>query len=127
MNGGPLTRKVLDYTATMERLVPTVQSVDDWAPLAEFVAVDEFSRVGSFMETHDWAQYVEMLTRWASGNSSFETTVRRVTEIGDVVFYEIEERHFRGDGVHVVNSMTVFAFDAEAKICHLDVYTQQSR
>jgi hypothetical protein len=127
MNDGPLTRKVLDYTATMERLVPTVQSVDDWAPLAEFVAVDDFSRVGAFMETHDWAQYVEMLTRWASGNNSFETTVRRVSELGDLVYYEIEERHFRGDSVHVINSMTVFAFDADGRIRQLNVYVQQPR
>ena len=127
MNDGPLTRKVLDYTATMERLVATVKTVDDWAPLAEFVAVDEFSRVGTFMETQDWAQYVELLTRWASGNNSFETTVRRIAELDDVVYYEVEERHFRGDAVHVANSMTVFAFNAEGKIRHLDVYLQQSR
>jgi len=124
---GPLTRKVLEYTKAMEGLVPTVQSPEDWAPLAAFVAVDEFGRVGVFMETQDWRQYVEMLTRWAAGNDSFETTVRRISEIDDLVYYEIEERHFRGDAVHVVNSMTVFAFNDEGKICHLDVYVQQPR
>jgi hypothetical protein len=124
---GPLTRTVLAYTDTMQRLVPTVQRVEDWAPLAEFVAVDEFSRVGVFMEEQDWPAYVEMLTKWASGNHAFETTARRISEFGDVVYYEIEERHFRGDTVHVVNSMTVFAFDGEGRIRHLDVYVQQPR
>jgi len=43
------------------------------------------------------------------------------------VFFEIEERHFRGGDVHVVNSMTVFDFDEDNKIRHLDVYLQQGR
>lgn len=46
---GPLTRAVLDYTETMARLVPAVNGATDWAPLDEFVAVDEFERVGTFM------------------------------------------------------------------------------
>ena len=127
MSDGPLTRRVLDYTEAMERLVPTVRAAADWAPLEEFVAVAEFGRVGVFMEVQDWPQYVEMLTRWATATDSFETTVRRISEVDDLVYYEIEERHFRGDTVHVVNSMTVFTFDANAKIRRLNVYVQQPR
>lgn len=122
---GPLTRRVLDYTQTMEQLVPTAKSAEDWAPLAEFVAVDEFERVGTFLEVHDWRQYTEMLTRWASSIEKFETTVRRISELPDLVYFEIEERHFRGGRVGVVNSMTVFAFDGDARIRHLAVYLQQ--
>jgi len=44
-----------------------------------------------------------------------------------LVYFEVEERHFRGDDVNVVNSMTVFEFDDADKICHLDVYLQQAR
>jgi hypothetical protein len=124
---GPLTRVVLDYTRTMERLVPAVKSSDDWAPLTEFVSVHAFERVGTSMEVHDWRKYTDMLTRWASSIEKFETTVRRVTELADLVYYEVEERHFRGGDVHVVNSMSVFAFDAHRKIRHLDVYLQQRR
>jgi len=56
----------------------------------------------------------------------FETTVRRVSELPELVYFEIEERHFFGGSAHVVNSMTVFEFDADAKICHVDVYLQQA-
>jgi limonene-1,2-epoxide hydrolase len=111
----------------MERVVPTVRTADDWSPLEEFVAVDGFGRVGVFMETQDWAQYLAMLTRWATATDSFETTVRRISEVGSLVYYEIEERHFRGDTMHVVNSMTVFAFDGDGKIRQLNVYVQQPR
>jgi hypothetical protein len=127
---GPLTRTVLAYEKAIRRLVPTVTQAADWAPLSEFVAVDEFERVGTFLEVQNWQQYTEMLTRWASATAKFETTVRRVVELASHVYYEIEERHFRGHDVTVVtvvNSMTVFEFNEAGKICHLDVYLQQPR
>ena len=124
---GPLTRKVLEYVQAMQRLMPTVKGPADWAALAEFVAVDEFDRVGTFLEVQSWQQYTEMLTQWAMAVDSFETTVRRVSERPGLVYFEVEERHFRGDNVNVVNSMTVFEFDDAGKIRHLDVYLQQAR
>ena len=124
---GPLTRTILEYVQTIERLVPTVQTPADWGPLAEFVAVDDFERVGTFLEVQDWRGYTEMLTQWASSTSRFETTLLRVRELQDVVYFEIEERHFRRETVHVVNSLTVFSFNEASRICHLDVYLQQPR
>ncbi len=91
------------------------------------MAVDEFERVGTFLETQNWQQYTEMLTQWASVTSTFETTVRRISELNGLVYFEIEERHFRGDQVNVVNSLTVFEFNEAGKIRHLDVYLQQPR
>jgi len=126
-NPGPLTRKVLGYEQTMKRLVPAAKAPNDWAPLAEFVAVDEFERGGTFLEVQNWQQYTEMLTQWASATAKFETTVRRVSELPGLVYFEIEERHFRGDNVNVVNSLTVFEFNEAGKIRHLDVYLQQPR
>jgi hypothetical protein len=73
------------------------------------------------------AQYIEMLTAWASGTDSFETTVRRASELSHRVYYEIEERHHRAGDVTVVDSTTVFAFDESGKIRRLDVYLQQPR
>ena len=122
-----LTQRVLDYTETIRQLVPTITSETNWAPLAAFVAVDDFERVGTFLEVHDWPQYVAMLTQWASLVDRFDTTMHRITESGRLVFYEIEERHSRGDRVNRVNSMTVFEFDDDERICHLDVYLQQAR
>ncbi len=124
---GPLTRRVLDYDQTLKHLVPVREGPADWAALADFVAVDEFERVGTFLEVQNWQQYTDMLTRWASATDSFETTVRRISEIRRVVYYEIEERHQRGGDVNLVNSMTVFEFNEAGKIRHLDVYLQQAR
>jgi len=122
---GPLTGKVLAYQQTIKRLVPTIIASTDWGPLSEFVAVDQFERVGPFMEVQNWPQYADMLTHWASAIDSFETTVRRISELPGLVYFEIEERHHRADAVNVVNSLTVFEFDADARIQHLAVYLQQ--
>jgi len=126
-NTGSLTRTVVAYDETMRRLVPTITSAADWAPLTEFVAVDDFERVGCFLEVQSWQEYTEMLTQWASTVERFETTVRRISELAGLVYYEVEERHFRGPKVGTVNSLTVFAFDDDGKIRHLDVYLQQAR
>jgi hypothetical protein len=118
---------VAAYVDAMARLVPTVKTAADWAPLAEFVDVDGFERVGTFLEVQEWQQYTEMLTLWVSTIDRFETVVRRIGELANRVYYEVEERHHRAGAVHVVNSMTVFEFDDADKIRHLDVYLQQAR
>lgn len=61
------------------------------------------------------------------GHDTFATTVKRITELPGLVYFEIEERHVRNQRAHIVNSMTVFEFDADAKIRHLTVYLQQPR
>ena len=122
---GPLTQKVLQYQDTVRGLVPTAKTPEDWAPLATLISIDRFERVGTFLEVQNWQQYTEMLTAWAQSVDSFETTVRRVSELPELVYFEIEERHFFGGSAHVVNSMTVFQFDTDAKIRHVDVYLQQ--
>jgi hypothetical protein len=124
---GPLTEKVLEYESILKEIAPGARAPSDWAPLAALVAVDQFERIGTFLEAQNWGQYTEMLTDWAQSMDSFETTPRRVTEQRNFVFFEIEERHRRGETVNVVNSMTVFEFDADSKIRHLDVYLQQPR
>jgi hypothetical protein len=122
---GRLTRKVLEYDRVMRGLAQTVRTPSDWAPLEEFVATEDFERIGTFLEAQNWAQYTEMLTQWASSIKSFETTVRRISELANLVYYEIEERHHRGGTVSVVNSMTVFDFGGDEKIHSLAVYLQQ--
>jgi hypothetical protein len=127
--GGPdaPAAAVLHFAETLERLAPVIKTTDDWAPLTNFVATDEFQRVGTFLEVQNWEQYLAMLTQWASTIEKFETTVHRISELPGLVYFEIEERHHRGDNVGIVNSMTVVAFNDEGKIRHLDVYLQQRR
>jgi len=124
---GSLTERVMGYERAMRELVPAVRCAEDWEPLSAFVDVDDFERVGTFMERQDWRAYTELLTQWAGSIDSFETSEHRITETGNLVYYEIEERHRRGGSVGVVNSLTVFEFGSGGKIRRLAVYLQQPR
>lgn len=124
-----LSRKVLDYSLLMKRLVDEAKqpgfSEASWAPLAELVAVDTFERVGNFLEVMTWPEYVAFLTRWAV-SSEWECSFKRITEKDRVVFLELEERSAFGEHRSVVNSLSVYAFDDAGKLRHLDIYLQMA-
>lgn len=121
------SRAVLEYSQTMSRLVKSAKdpgfSVDSWAPLAELIAVDEFIRIGPFKEVMNWDEYVEFLTNWAK-SSDWDCSFKRLTETADVAFLELEERSRIGDFSSVVNSASVYEFNADNKIRYIAVYLQ---
>ncbi|MFV8819835.1 hypothetical protein [Haliea sp. E17] len=121
---GPLTRTVIDYCTVLEGLVSGgAVSTADWDVLRDYVAVEEFCRVGAYLETMNWAEYIDFLTQWAGG-TRFETTIFRIAEIGDSVYQEIEERHYRGEEFIRKNVVAVYRFDPAGRIRHLDIYEQ---
>jgi hypothetical protein len=122
---GELTRLVYAFVATQgEVLAAGISSPSDWEPVAEFIEPSEFRRVGAYLEAFDWPQYREFLTGWAAGGTRFEMTEFHITEVGDAVFQEIEERHHRGDEFIRKNVIAVYRFNARKKIVHLDIYEQ---
>ena len=124
-----LSGKVLQYCQLMKELVDSAKQPGftsaSWEPLAALVAVDEFERVGNFKEVMDWQAYLDFLTGWA-GSSDWECSFRRITEGSDRVFLELEERSRVGDHRSVVNSVSVYEFNAAGKIRHLDIYLQMA-
>jgi len=122
---GPLTKIAKRFVEAQGKVLAVgVKSPADWAPVAEFVAVREFKRVGAYLEELDWPAYCAFLTGWASGGTHFEMTEFHITEVGNAVFQEIEERHRRGDQFIRKNVIAVYRFNAENKIVHLDIYEQ---
>ena len=51
-------------------------------------------------------------------------TTFHISEIGNAVFQEIEERHHRGEEFIRKNVIAVYRFNAQNKIIHLDIYEQ---
>ncbi|MEZ5736775.1 MAG: hypothetical protein R3E09_13455 [Novosphingobium sp.] len=100
-----------------------VKSPEDYDAMGEFVAVDEFKRVGAYLEELDWRSYLKFLAGWGEG-TRFEFTEFHITEAGNAVFQEIEERHYRGDEFIRKNVIAVYRFNADNKINHLDIYEQ---
>lgn len=122
---GPLIKIVRHFVgAQAAALAAGVTSASDWAPVAAFVDTAAFKRVGAYLEELDWQAYCEFLTAWASGGTQFEMTEFHLTEAGNAVFQEIEERHRRGDQFIRKNVIAVYRFDENDRIVHLDIYEQ---
>jgi hypothetical protein len=118
---------VLEYSQVTKRLVDSAKqpefTVHSWAPLAELIAVDEFVRIGPFKEVMNWAEYAKFLTNWAK-SADWDCSLQRITETADLVFLELEERSRIGDFNSVVNTVSVYEFDGDDKVCRIAVYLQ---
>jgi hypothetical protein len=122
---GPLTQAVYDFCAAQAQVLAAgVTKPSDWEPMAKFLAVDRFKRVGAYLEELDYDEYCKFLTTWAAGGTQFEYTEFYISEVGNAVFQEIEERHRHGDQFIRKNVIAVYRFTPEGKIRHLDIYEQ---
>lgn len=121
------SRAVLEYSQTVKALVDSAKqpgfSVGSWAPLAELIATDEFVRIGPFKEVMNWDEYTEFLTNWAK-SSDWDCSFKRLSETADLAFLELEERSQIGDFSSVVNTASVYEFNADGKIRYIAVYLQ---
>lgn len=124
-----LTARTLEYSEAFSRLVETARARPlteaDWAGFEQLVDVDNYHRVGVFLgpaaEVIDWATYKHYITQYAAG-TSWEGTLRHVTEQGNRVILELEERNAHGGIIDVSNTVTIYEFDDIGRVCHLDVY-----
>lgn len=124
---GPLTRRVYDFIETQKNILAGgVTKLSDWDPLTRFVDTEKFLRVGAYLEQLNWPDYKKFLTAWLEGSTRFEFTEWRISEVGDSVFQEIEERHWRGDQFIRKNVIAVYRFGDDQKIVHLDIYEQST-
>lgn len=122
---GPLTRTVRAFTnAQGAAMAKGIEKPSDWDPVAECVDTESFKRVGAYLEELDWETYKQFLTGWAKGGTQFEFTEFYVTECGNAVFQEIEERHHHEGQFIRKNVIAVYRFNEAGKIRHLDIYEQ---
>ncbi|MCJ2185380.1 hypothetical protein [Novosphingobium beihaiensis] len=122
-----LSRKVLDYGETTKALVDASKQPGfdpaRWNEMSAFLDVARFERVGNFKEVMDWPAYRDFLAGWAP-TADWECSFKRVTEKGNLVLLELEERTTMGGVQNAVNSLSVYEFDDAGLIHHLDIYLQ---
>ena len=124
-----LARKVLQYSENFLRLVDKIKQPGfretDWAPLEDLVDLQDFRRQGVFLtdcaQVCNWPQYKQLLTEYG-GMTAWEGTLRRITEVPGLVFLELEERNTRDGATDVSHTVTIYEFNAAAKLSKLDVY-----
>ncbi len=120
-------RTALEYGMFQKRIMDRAKgapdySPDEWLGLKQFVT-DDFERIGNFKEVMTFQDMVGFLQAW-SPTQHWEGSFKRVIENDNVVWLELEERVGEGDAQQAVNSVTVYEFNDEGKIRHLDVYLQ---
>jgi hypothetical protein len=69
----------------------------------------------------NWQQYRQFIGQYG-GKTSWEGTLRRITEVPGLVFLELEERNTRAGVTDVANTVTIYKFNTAGKLCNLDVY-----
>jgi hypothetical protein len=124
-----LARKVLQYSESFLRIVNKIKQPGfgeaDWAQIEGYVDVPHFRRLGVFLtgraEVSNWQQYKQLITQYG-GMTTWEGTLRRITEVPGLVFLELEERNTRDGVMDVANTVTIYEFNSASKLCKLDVY-----
>lgn len=126
-----LSRTVLKYAEAFRQLAERLKQPDyserDWDAIEALVDTENFQREGVFLtdksEKFGWPTYREYVTKYA-GNTSWEGTLRRITEAPNLVVLELEERNTRGGVADVSHTVTIYAFNDAGKLRHLDVYVR---
>ena len=124
-----LSRKVLQYSENFKRIADKIRqrapTEADWAQMEELVDTQNFQRVGVFLtpsvEISSWQQYKQMINQYG-GMTSWEGTLRRITEVPGLVYLELEERNTRDGVTDVSNTVTIYEFNSAGKLRKLDVY-----
>lgn len=124
-----LSRKVLQYSENFLRVINRIKKPDfrasEWTALEDLVDIANFQRVGVFLantqETSNWQQYKKLLTEYG-GATSWEGTLRRITEVPGLVFLELEERNTRDGVTDISNTVTIYEFNQDSRLRKLHVY-----
>jgi hypothetical protein len=124
-----LSQKVIQYSEYFTKLTDTRKTralTDaDWAPIEAIVDVANWERQGVFTgpkaETFGWPTYKSCIAEYG-GATSWEGTLRKITEVPGRVILELEERNTVHGTLDVSNTVTIYEFDDAGKLRHLDVY-----
>ena len=124
-----LSRQVLAYSEAFSDIIAKTKEAElrpaDWQPLEALVDPEKFQREGVFLgpeaEVIDWQTYKSYISKYGAA-TSWEGTLRRITEVPGLVILELEERNTVNGVTDVSNTVTIYEFNDAGKITHLDVY-----
>lgn len=118
----PRAEKAIAYGDRMAAIV-NGESSQTWdEALLPLIDPDRFRRRGNERTEMDWPQYRAMLQQWNQADGKYEKTLHRASEVGDVVYLDLDERSTHHDGtVSALRSISIYEFDTADKIVGVDV------
>lgn len=96
---------------------------EGWDALLPMLNPDRFVRRGNERDQElDWPSYRKLLDQWAEHSGHYEKDLHRVSEVGNVVYLDFDERAQAKDGtVNSLRSISIYEFDEADRIVAVDV------
>jgi isopenicillin N synthase-like dioxygenase len=95
---------------------------ESWDALLPMIDSSRFRRRGNERTEMDWPAYRAMLEQWQGHAGKYEKTLHRASEVGNVVYLDLDEAATAKDGsVQTLRSMSIYEFDDSDRIVGVDV------
>lgn len=95
---------------------------ESWDALLPMIDADRFVRRGNERAEMGWTSYRGLLEDWARADGKYEKTLHRASEVGNLVYLDLDERSELKDGtVSSLRSISIYEFDEADRIVAVDV------
>ena len=109
------------YGDTMAAIVNGTSN-ETWDALLPMIDAARFVRRGNERTEMDWPSYRAMLDQWAAHSGRYEKRLHRASEVGNLVYLDLDERATARDGsVSALRSISIYEFDEADRIVGVDV------
>lgn len=114
-------QRAIAYGDTMAAIVNGTLD-QTWDALLPLIDAERFVRRGNERTEMDWPAYRAMLEQWQAHSGKYEKTLHRASEVGNVVYLDLDERATAKDGsVGSLRSISIYEFDDADRIVAVDV------
>lgn len=117
----PRAQRALAYGDKMAAIVNGATD-ETWDALLPMIDAARFVRRGNERTEMDWPAYRAMLEQWQEHSGKYEKSLHRASEVGNVVYLDLDERATAKDGsVGALRSISIYEFDDADRIVAVDV------
>lgn len=114
-------RKAVAYGDKLSAIV-NGESDETWDALLPLVDPARFVRRGNERTEMDWPTYRGLLDNWVSHGGTYEKHLHRASEVGNLVYLDLDERSEHADGtIGSLRSISIYEFDEQDRIVAVDV------
>lgn len=114
-------KRALAYGDKMAEIVNGTTD-ETWDALLPMVDTSRFVRRGNERTELDWDGYRGLLDQWLEHAGKYEKRMHRASEVGNVVYLDLDERAIAKDGsANALRSISIYEFDDADRIVAVDV------